>query len=336
MNPKNCQFKAIWILCLIFIIFNKDINAQSSKYSIESFQDTYSELQEYQSIALLTEWNPLWSYEFQLNFPFPFFDSIYTRLFFDRSGWGYFTEDQDLSLFLMEGWSWTYDPYMGNNNPDSDARFAHVISNELQALVIQFTKARIFADLYEDSLDTYLNFQVWLFENGVIEVRFGETHIDGNPIYRPGKSFFCFTTDEGIDTNDICAPRMSIANPFDESDAIGLQGSYNDYEVTGTLYSRLTVMPPHGWVIRFKPKTVGTSEPDYESNEVSISPNPASSFINLTEPGSYINICSLSGQIVYQGIVNETKFDISTFPQGVYFVRTLSDKGASIGKFIKF
>lgn len=275
--------------------------------------------------------------EFQLNFPFPYFDSVYTKLFFDRSGWGYFDfDEQDFSIFLMQYESWTYDRWVGDTTPDSDARFSHVVSNGLQALVIQFTKARIFADPFEDSLDTYLNFQVWFFENGVIEVRFGEIHIDGNPIYRPGKGIFCHTTSGGIDTNDICGPLMSIANPFDESDAIGLQGSYNDYEVTGTLYSRLTVMPPHGWVIRFKPKTVGTSEPDYESNEVSISPNPASSFINLTGPDSYINICSLSGQIVYQGIVNETKFDISTFPQGVYFVRTLSDKRASIGKFIKF
>ena len=64
MNPKNYQFKAIWILCLIYIISNKDINAQSSKYSIESFQDTYSELQEYQSIALLTGWDPLWTMSF--------------------------------------------------------------------------------------------------------------------------------------------------------------------------------------------------------------------------------------------------------------------------------
>ena len=335
MTPKIYPVKAILVFCILSFLCNKVIKAQSPGYTIESYQDTYSELQEYQSIALLTEWNPLWSYEFQLNFAFPYFDSVYTRLFFDRSGWGYFTEDQDLSLFLMEGWSWTYDPYMGNNNPDSDARFSHVLSNGLQALVIQFTKARIFADLYEDSLDTYLNFQVWLFENGVIEVRFGETHIDGNPIYRPGKGFFCFTTDEGIDTNDICAPRMSIANPFDETDAIGLHGSYDDYEITGSLYSRLTVMPPIGWVIRFAPKSVGLFDLKPESHQIAITPNPVGSYLHLPDSNSDVTIFDSSGRIMFEGVSTNEKVDVANFPSGMYFIRMDGPGSPLIGKFIK-
>ena len=49
-------------------------------------------------------------------------------------------------------------------------------------------------------------------------------------------------------------------------------------------------------------------------------------------------ICRLHSLIVssYQRIVNEAKLDISIFLQGIYFVKTLSDKGLSIGKFIKY
>ena len=335
MTSKIYPAKAILVFCILSFLCNTEIKAQSPGYTIESFQDTYTELESYESIALITGFDPLWSFEFQLDFPFPFYDSIYTRLFFDRSGWGSFTEDQDLSLFLMQYDGWTYDPWMGSKDIDSDARFSHVTIGELQALVIQFTKARIFADPFEDSLDTYLNFQVWLIENGVIEVRFGDIHMDGNPIYKAGKGVYCHTTDEGIDTTDICGPLMSIANPFDESDAIGLHGSYDDYEITGSLYSRLTVLPPFGWVIRFKPITVSTSSPVKGISQLLINPNPASDNIYLSHKIGDISIFDASGRRVIRKYIDDGSLDISCLPIGIYTIQFISDDSLLMGKFAR-
>jgi hypothetical protein len=72
-----------------------------------------------------------------------------------------------------------------------------------------------------------------------------------------------------------------IANNYDEEDGIAVSGAYNDYETSSDVYSNLTVIPPPGWIIRFKPKSVGLFEPDYPISEVSIFPNPASAYINI-------------------------------------------------------
>jgi len=320
------------LACLV-----SSISAQSDEYLIESFQGEYSELTEYESAGILGGGNPLWELEFEFGFSFPFYGDFYERMIWNAEAWGMLTLDEDEAFFMMNFTrGYAFEPIDDTIGIESDARFAQVVSNNMKAFVLQYTEYGFFADPYEDSLDVDMNFQFWFYENGVVEVHFGDMDMDGNPIYKPGKGFYCYTTGGGLDTNEVCGPHMGIENPYDEEDGIALKGSYNDFEVSDFVYDIMTDLPPQGWIIRFLPRSVGIFEPDYEINKVSISPNPASSYINLTEPGSYISICSLSGQIIYQGIVNEAKLDISIFPQGIYFVKTLSDKGLSIGKFIKY
>ncbi len=311
-----------------------ELSAQSSGYTIESFQDVYSELAEYESIVLQTQNDLFWEVEFPLNFGFPYYDSMYNKVTFLHDSWGYFTENQDLSLFLFEYIPFVTELYSDTIEFPSDVRHAYVVSNNLEALVLQFTKNRFFADPFADSLDTYLNWQVWLFENGVIEIHFGELHLDGNPIYAPGKGFYLFSSGE-IDTTEIDGPHVGISNPIDESDAIAFSGSYNDYEVTDDLYDVLTVMPPIGWIIRFKPKSVGLFEPDYRLSEVSICPNPANTYIRIPEPGIYITMYDFSGKIMYEGVPNENKLSVSELLPGIYFIRITSGGSSSIGKFYK-
>jgi len=325
----------ILITCFIAIA-ESYISAQSDEYLIESFQGEYVELGDYQSLAIKALGNPLFEEVLHLDFPFPLYGVNYDSFTYLNDSWGSFTVEQDISLLLMDfsrGYAW--DTVQDSNNILSDIRYAHVLTNGIQAFVLQYTKMGFFADPVEE-FEPSMNFQIWLFENGVLEVHFGEMDMNGTPIYEPGEGFYCYTTSGGVDMSEICGPHVGISDPLNEENAIAVSGSWDDYEVVGDQYAVLNTLPPVGWIIRFKPRALGIFEPDYEINKVAISPNPASSYINLTEPGSYISICSLSGQIVYQGIVNETKLDISTFPQGIYFVKTLSDKGTSIGKFIKY
>lgn len=41
--------------------------AQTSQYAINSFQDVYEELETYSSVAILTQGQLLWDYEFELD-----------------------------------------------------------------------------------------------------------------------------------------------------------------------------------------------------------------------------------------------------------------------------
>jgi len=324
------------LLGIYFAISFHSISAQSSGYTIESFQGVYTELDQYESIQSPTDFDIFWEREFELNFQFPYYDSVYNRVIFVHDNWGAVTDDQDFSLLLFEYTDFVCDePF--SPDPDSltsDVRYANVTSNNMQAFVLQYTNNIFFFDIGNDDIDTYMNWQVWLFENGVMEIHFGEMHMDNNPIYEPGKGFFSYGNN-GVDTSEIYGPRLSIANPKDESDAIALSGSYDDYEVSGDQYSVLNTIPPMGWIIRFKPKSVGIFDPKPRDNQIVISPNPANSFINISEIGSYVTMYDFSGKIMYEGITNETKLNVTSFPPGIYFVKIASGNTSSIGKFFK-
>ena len=327
------------IIFLFFIgtfLYSSITLAQSEEYVIESFQGEYNELTEYESMVKIFLGDPLWEFEFELDFQFPFYGEYYDRLIYLSEAWGAVTDNEDLAFFLMDfSRGYAYDNPKDTVNIPSDVRFSHVQANSMQAFVIQYTKNRFFADPNSDEYDTNMNFQLWFFENGVLEVHFGEMHMDENPIYSPGKGFFCYTTDGGVDTSEVCGPHMGISNPYDEEDGIALSGSYYDYEVTGDIYDILTVLPPKGWIIRFKPKSVGIFDPKPRDNQIAISPNPASSFINIPEIGSFVTMYDFSGRILYEGITNENKLNVSDYPSGIYCVKITSGGSSSVGKFYK-
>ncbi len=310
--------------------------AQSPGYAIESYQDVYTELDEYESIVYQTDNFLFWQLEFPLNFEFPYYDSIYNRVIFVHDNWGAFTDEEDISLYLFECTHFVTKLYdFPVDDTLSDVRYANIVANNLNAFVLQFTNNIFFYDLLNDSIDTRMNWQVWLFENGVMEIHFGEMHMDNNPIYAPGKGFYNYTTSGGIDTNEIYGPHVGISNPYDESDAIALSGPYDDFMVTDNQYDVLTVLPPEGWIIRFKPKSVGLFEPDYSCTEVNISPNPATSYIRLPALATYCQIYNASGKLVHQGNAQEGKVDVTAFLPGLYIVRMVSGNETILGRFMK-
>ena len=87
---------------------------------------------------------------------------------------------------------------------------------------------------------------------------------------------------------------------------------------------------------------VGLSDASYKSGTLKIYPNPSSKTIYIetsstTATCRQLLIINTSGQhlITRQITTLKTQLDISTLPQGVYFVRLTSDKSVATGKFIK-
>ncbi|MBC8465651.1 T9SS type A sorting domain-containing protein [bacterium] len=72
--------------------------------------------------------------------------------------------------------------------------------------------------------------------------------------------------------------------------------------------------------------------------EIAISPNPASTHITIESPSQgQVSIINLQGQELIRQKITEPKamIDISTLPNGIYFVRVTGEKAVKIGKFIK-
>lgn len=338
MKYFSVQLKSRYCNCFLFLFLCIQVNmsGQITHYTIESFQGEYDELTSYQSVALLTDFDPFWWYEFELDFPFPFYDSTYTRMIYNHASWGGFTEDQDEALLLMDCGAFSIDHHaIDTSNITSDVRFSHVMDGDMQAFVIQFTKARFFDDPFIDSLDTYINFQLRFYENGFMEVHFGSTNIDESPIYMPGKGFYGYSDTGFIDTTQISGPHMGIEHPITEDNAFGLEGAYNDYEVVNTNYSTLTVLPPEGWVIRFKPSVVSTFSPGQEVEHLVISPNPANEYINFPITNEKIIVLNGTGSVVFEGYPKYDALDVSFLPSGLYYLQIISEEKISIGKFLR-
>jgi hypothetical protein len=331
-HRKQSSFQAILISTFILSILSipNGIHAQLDDYRIESFQDIYTELEEYQSVLILTGGGPLWIYEFELDFDFPFFDSTYDRMIYDHGAWGQFTDDEDEALLLMD--YFTYLTHIAKDTFDipSDVRFTHVQVENLQAFVLQYTKVYMATDPSVETHNSYLNFQLWFFENGVIEVHFGEMNLEHSPNYVPGEGFYRIS---GPGDTILLGPHMSISHPLDENYAIGLAGAYNDYEVVQDGSAILTVLPPEGWIIRFIPESVGVF--DTKAEPIEISPNPTTTYIKMPDDAEKLMIADVTGRIVFEGDSKDERLDVSSLNPGIYFVRAIVDGQLRSGKFVK-
>jgi hypothetical protein len=133
------------------------------------------------------------------------------------------------------------------NNIVSDIRYKFSKKNNLNALVLQYTKVRLISDPSVSEFDSHINFQVWYFENGTMEVRFGSYNLDNSPNYIPGEGFYLLPNNH---SPIYYGPEMLIRNAFKENVGLGLDGPYNNYNVDN-IGGYLTELPPKGWVIRF-------------------------------------------------------------------------------------
>lgn len=76
-------------------------------------------------------------------------------------------------------------------------------------------------------------------------------------------------------------------------------------------------------------------------NEIELFPNPANDFIILKMPGeiqkSIVEILNIQGKVMKSFSLqqNQNRLDISSFPAGIYIMRTYSDKNQILKKFVK-
>lgn len=312
------------------LLLSLSLRAQS--YSIESFQDVYEELESYHSILIEEKGHLYWDKRFELDFIFPFFEFEYDYLICDFSGVCDFddTIGSYYPIYLMT-FGYMFDNVLDTFDIESDVRYSLVTRSGLKSLVIQFTKVRLESDTSVEEFDSYINFQLCFYENGDLEVRFGDINLDNSPCYVPGDGFYAFF-DNYPPVN--LGPAMGLTNPQNDEIEIGLDGAYDDFDVVDFGYLR--VLPPPGWVIRFKRNPDAVL--DMNSSMAHLYPNPATTEITLDSEIDFekVEILSTDGALIKtEDLRDRRKIYIDDLLEGMYLVRMYAGERVIVGKFVK-
>jgi len=243
-------------LIILQIAFVFAINAQS--YSINYFQSSYDTLINYNSVnielGLAGEDPYYWEKTFDFGFDFPFYDEIFTEVNIDSDGVGYFPQSPEYNLFMFAG-SYVIGEILDTSYLFSEVRYEILTSNNLEALVLEYHNVYVDDEYDENGANHSINFQIWFYENGIIELRFGNIDLANCSYYFPGQGF---SFDNQNPTGEIYGPFISINNN-DISESACFFGNhlnpmtmYDDDDNCGVL----TSIPPEGFVVQFSPTNI--------------------------------------------------------------------------------
>ena len=324
-----------------FLIFQLTISAAciSQSYQIYHFQSTYDSLITYNSVNLemgLAGEDPyIWEKSFDFGFEFPFYKDTFNNVYIDNNANGYFPGSNEYNLFLFEGLYITGlildTPYL-----HSEVRYAYTTINNLDALVIEYHNVYVLPEYVDDREDHFINFQMWFYDNGVIEVHFGNIDLTNCTYYFPGQGF---SFDNEDPTGNIYGPWVSINNnDFSESACF-----FGDHENPEILYddfdncSVLTSIPPEGFVIQFSPSTISAVEDFHKQVDHKFNVMEHNGIVEISGDLSDYKSCSmydLMGRKV--GYSEESEFSINAVHGQVYILLIESELGTETHKlFVK-
>ncbi len=305
--------KIILIILILFAINN--LNAQSY-YNVTTGISTYDTLSEYEIMFHFID------HEFQLTFEFPFFDTNFTDLTYDFDGYGHFGSSWDYNFLFYEGGGWWLSDYYPGNTM---WRYSYMVIDSISVLKIEWLNVVIKYDAFSGNpTDHYMNYQVWLYENGIIEIHFGAIDFDNTTN---------FVDSLGIidNTGYITGPWVGIESTS-LNDAYYLCGSIDNYYVENNEYysNVFKGIPPYGFYVRWEPNPNSIND---ITNEIdfTIYPNPAKSKLNLEFNNVYAGLKEVSFYDilghklktlnVYE---NSISIDISELTSGYYIVKVIS------------
>lgn len=306
-------------LIISVLFFTISYEGISQKYEIKAYKSEYKEIENYQSMLDISG-GYFFEERFDLDFGFPFFDTIYDHIWIMRSGVCYFDypEEADFSIRGLE-YNYELDDPIDIDSIDSDVRIKYTEINGINVLIVQFTKLRLATDTSIETHDSHLNFQYWIYEDGTFEFKMGNYNLENSPNYIPGDGFYFFPANQTIKL----ASHIALVNPLNEKEIF----SYNDtfghenYQTsTDSLHSILNIPPP-GWVIQFKNKTVSTNK-YVNIKKLKLYPNPTYHSIHIEGEinGSLLNLRTLDGHLIQSLSYVPNVLDLSHLHSGVYII----------------
>jgi hypothetical protein len=308
--------KKHWSLILLVFITGF-IFGQNIPYWMNTQQGTYEELIDPVSINEGEVWTPYCSYPVYFNFNFDILWQTYTSLNVRAGGLefsGYGTKHLQVIMTPFGGYF-----LRDRGETLSASPLGYEVTGESgeQVLKIQYKNAGFEPWAGFDTIDDFINYQVWLFEaDNRIEIHFG-----------PQSSGY------GVSFNDFIDPKFFCDDPF----ALTIFGNADNpswawIDYTNPIYYFLDGLPSEGIIYTIYPNPNFTDIhilPD--GPELRVFPNPFHDHLFIR--GSIgqerlfdLNITDLSGHVCYQETFQsqtdpvEHSINVSALERGVYLL----------------
>jgi hypothetical protein len=324
------------ILTLVLVLVLYSVNAQ---YEFTVSNELYQNLENATSINNGDPWEDP-TYSVPIGFDFQLGSLTFNTLYFIEDG-GALITSPDFEVPPVGGFIPVLQPIVdrGINTGVSVSPLSYRLlgSPGNYIFIIEWNNVG-FID--EVTLQDFINFQLWLYEDGsVIEYRYGPSVIndpDSSFDSLEGLQIGLFPLLPGEDTGgggtleeavyflsgDAVNPELIVITTFDELDAI------EDVSIIGT--------PPTGTIYRFTPEVLGTPSQSTGLG-VNVFPNPTRDLftIDSADMDYTLELYTVSGQQVRSFGAPQNFYSIATLQKGVYFLKIISPKGVVTKRLIK-
>lgn len=246
----------------------------------------------------------------------------------------YVTRAGYLAVYESPGYQFT-DVFHGYYNPglvrlNSTSSMSVLLTGNADAQILKFQWKNM--GLINHSNTEYVNFQIWFneaektvsYHYGPSTVKFDTTDIGVISMFRAPNSFVNITHSTNLGGDAAIPDSFVVTNPKKISE---LNGVYN--------------FPPNGTIITFKQSTGGINITS-KSNLLQIYPNPSKGIYNVNIENPKGNLIlevynSIGSKILELDDSNNLlNIDISSQPNGLYFVKAIRDNNIiEVQKLIK-
>jgi|GEM_PF-3311711 hypothetical protein len=307
---------------IVLILCALGVSAQFENYTHKFFNAEYKELENPTVAFGNTRWKdtmPDFQAEYvdSVRFNFRFADKNLYRVAFSFRSVQAYVMTADFSYQLLPGFAplWLREPA---DAAPYQSKFSYVIDTIGSTSVFkgQYSNYGVCDRNY--TLRGTLNMQIWLYENGVIEWRFGQ--ITANDTLRRNYNTTRFKLMANY-TNNVqqFTTTYAMFGPFDSPKGVfGFGGFLSEYADSG-----LSVFPPPaGTVYRLYPKNLTSIQKVTPEEDNMLYPNPARDkfYLNDDLNLTHVEIISSTGAqkyvLPYNGFV-----DVSALADGFYIVR---------------
>lgn len=346
--------KAITLLLLACLTFALQAQAPIS-YQFQKLTEPYQDLTGAISLNEGLQWDDP-EYLVSLGMNFDIFGLTFNELYFNLMGCGFtnmseeFFDKSTVYLMLTPLYSDLIDRCYGEGDDTSDVAHNGKIGKGIRydddpgscsnlSYKLEGPEGnRIFklewnnVSIYDVFDSCFLNMQVWLYENGnIIEFRYGPSYVSSDD--------WAMLSDEGIQ------PLFGVVDiDYETGNAAALYGdpdnptfeclALTDTTSTELLYSGLSSLPAANTVYRFTPHTTGIA--GHTVSDISIRPNPVRDRLTLSGVETAdIQIFDIAGHLVMSGTYSGS-MDVSSLPNGAYFVNISTPDGQAVKKMVKF